>query len=180
MNRKGEPLFFKDPATAPSFPGEFGTLYLLRRDIKSCMDHKILWPGTMCIMAGIDLLGKFLDGKDSNSVSGKRFLDFAKAYLHLSSKDAEPLYQLRNSLLHSFGLFSAKTGHYRFQLRANGNRAPIICRSGGKIIHVDVLSLNDGFEAAVNEYQKALHTSDSLRKNFNRMFRRYGKVPISQ
>lgn len=180
MNRKGESLFFKDPSITPSFPGEFGTLYLLRRDIKSCMDHKILWPSTMCIMAGIDLLGKFLDGEDSIRASGNRFLNFAKAYLHLSSKDSRTLYQLRNSLLHSFGLFSAKTGHFRFQLCANGNPAPIICRSGGKIIHVDLLSLNDGFEAAVNQYQKALDASSSLRKNFNRMLRRYGKVPISQ
>ncbi|MBU2858045.1 hypothetical protein HF289_14660 [Acidithiobacillus ferrooxidans] len=67
-------LFFEDPKTNKQIPNEFSVLYLLRRDVYQCMGIdsttrnktgiKIIWPGVMAILAGIDLLGKFYSGND--------------------------------------------------------------------------------------------------------------------
>jgi hypothetical protein len=179
MNPRDESLFFTDPQVEPSIPGDFSTLYLLRRDAKSCLEHGIQWPGAMCVMAGIDLLGKFLDGSDSVARSGERFRTFAGKYLHLSASDPEALYQLRNALLHSFGLFSAtKTRNYQFQLRAEGNRVPIVEHLAKGIVKIDLLSLHHVFEAAVSEYQNDLRGQTKLQKSFDGMFPRFGKIPI--
>lgn len=179
MTPQDESLFFTDPQVEPSIPGEFSTLYLLRRDAKSCLEHGIQWPGAICVMAGIDLLGKFFDGSDSVAGSGERFRTFAGKYLHLSASDPEALYQLRNALLHSFGLFSAtKTTNYQFQLRAEGNLAPLVEHLPRSVVKIDLLSLRQGFEAAVNEYRNDLQTDRKLQKNFHVMFQRYGRIPI--
>ena len=73
----------------------------------------------MAVMAGVDLVAKFLEGKDNTSVGG-RFRKFLEQCFKLASQsDREIIYQLRNSLLHSFGLYSEdSTGRiYRFSLR---------------------------------------------------------------
>ena len=112
-------LFFQDPTTEPGTPGKLGVLYLLRRDIRECVtiEKKILWPATMAILAGIDLLGKFYAGEDGGGV-GLRFRSFVDKYFQpISDDDAETIYQLRNALLHSFGLYSKSTTNtYYFSL----------------------------------------------------------------
>ncbi len=179
MTPQDESLFFTDPQVEPSIPGDFSTLYLLRRDAKSCLEHGIQWPGAMCVMAGIDLLGKFFDGSDSVAGSSKRFRTFAGKYLHLSASAPEALYQLRNALLHSFGLFSAaKTRNYQFQLRAEGGLAPIVEHLAKGIVKIDLLCLYHGFDAAVSEYRNDLRTTTNLQNSFDGMFPRYGKIPI--
>ncbi len=178
MNPKDVGLFFKDPRIGPTLPDEFGTLYLLRRDIQSCMDAKILWPGAMCIMAGIDLLGKCLDGNDSNGKISDRFCNFAGKYIHLSSSESEILYQLRNSLLHSFGLYSnSKQGKILFRLEANGNKV-LIDQIAANHFRIDIICLHEHFEKAVAEYHRDMLLSRDLQDKFARMFVPYGKIPI--
>jgi hypothetical protein len=125
--------FFANPRNKPSIPGDNGVLYLLRRDILLCLGqdpcsggttcHKAVWPGAMAILAGIDLVAKFYKGDDGPQ-SGPRFKDFVgKYFLPISPAEAETIYQLRNALLHSFGLYSKKdTQEYRFLLTAGGWR----------------------------------------------------------
>jgi hypothetical protein len=67
---ENEKLFFEDP-TYRKPPGEYGILYLLRRDINLCLENEkdpdlgiAQFPGAMAIMAGIDLLAKFYKGDD--------------------------------------------------------------------------------------------------------------------
>jgi hypothetical protein len=58
-------IFFRDPHIEPVIPGKMSVLYLLRRDVMHCFDHNIvLFPATMTILAGIDLLAKFYAGND--------------------------------------------------------------------------------------------------------------------
>ncbi len=144
--------------------------YICSDDIKSCMDAKILWPGAMCIMAGIDLLGKCLDGNDSFGGTGKRFCNFAVKYFHLSSSQAEPLYQLRNALLHSFGLISnVKSEHCSFQLQAAGSSI-LISLLAPNCFKVDLICLHDQFETAVSEYHRDLLATPSCRKTSHLCF----------
>jgi len=45
MNPADEALFFENPAVYRPLPGDFGILYLLRRDINQCLEHKSFGPG---------------------------------------------------------------------------------------------------------------------------------------
>ena len=103
-------LFFLNPQTPIEPPANYGVLYLLRRDIYKCLGYEmqtwktkneaILWPATMTTLAGIDLLAKFYTGDDSLGNVGSRFKTFYAIYIDRSS--SEVIYQLRNSMLHSF------------------------------------------------------------------------------
>jgi len=183
-----EALFFEDPWVYRAPPGQYGILFLLRRDINSCLGaeaglhnrapRQIQWPGAMGIFAGIDLLAKFLAGEDGSGV-GNRFRVFVERFFHLPASEAETLYQLRNSMLHSFGLYSRAQGGviYRFTLVACGAR-PLIRHTPPEQYLVDVISLHEDFEKAVEEYHQALQGDSTLQQNFMAMFPNYGAIHI--
>lgn len=177
-------VFFKDPAIPPTPRGKFSVLYLLRRDISQCITTKqILWPATMAILAGIDLLGKFYAGEDGQVV-GQRFKNFVNRYFQpISPDDASTIYQLRNALLHSFGLYS-KSGRktsreYYFSL---------ILPEAGRLVQQDpenpdmylisIAALYDKFETAIRDYKKDVENDPVLRNNFSLMYPYYGAVGI--
>src|SRR5215470_14384010 len=83
-------LFFQDPRIEPVIPGKLSVLYLLRRDVMHCFDHNIiLFPATMTILAGIDLLAKFYAGNDKTGQVGARFKNLIKRYFsNISNDDA--------------------------------------------------------------------------------------------
>ena len=83
------------------------------------------WPAIMTIFSGIDLLGKFLAGDDSNGNVGNRFKEFIIEYFDECNNrtDSEIIYELRNSLAHSFNLYSR---HYNFSLVNNENEPLIL------------------------------------------------------
>jgi hypothetical protein len=182
-------LFFEDPKRFRPSPGVYGILFLLRRDINSCLgaeegmskrsERRIEWPGVMAILAGVDLLAKFLAGNDVHGQVGPRFLEFVRRYFHLPASEQQIIYQLRNSLLHSFGLYSpGKKGvSYRFRLTACGG-PPLVRNLGSDIYQVDVFTLHECFERAVEEYHRDLLADAVLRANFSRMFPNYGSIPI--
>ena len=173
-------LFFKDPAIEPSRSGRFGVLYLLRRDIRECvLKGKILWPATMAILAGIDLLGKFYAGGHTIRKVRARFTSFVDKYFApISDDDAETIYQLRNALLHSFGLYSrSRTNHYFFSLTLP-RVDPWIQRdppNSDKYL-ISIAALYDKFETAVERYRTELETNSELQNNFHNMFQNYGAV----
>ncbi|MBM4467238.1 MAG: hypothetical protein FJ014_17070 [Chloroflexi bacterium] len=182
-------LFFEDPAIYHAPPRSYSVLYLLRRDISVCLgidpnsgnpiNFQALLPGAMAILAGIDLLGKFLAGNDNIGEVGKRFKDFVSKYLQaVSPTDATILYQLRNSLLHSFGLYSEdrKGNVYKFTLSAT--QRPLVQPLGSDNYLVDVRTLRSQFETGIANYQADLKSDLSLQTCFNAMFSKYGAVCI--
>lgn len=202
--------FFRSPRSVPG-PGEtFSQLYLLRRDIDTCfgtdpntgaisqpldkgsgapMNCQAIWPGTMAILAGIDLLGKFLVGTDKtrgpgNVTVGERFRKFTQRYLSLSKSDTDLVYQLRNSLLHSFGLYSEETDN-KGNVRATYNF--ILSRGSGTVVQhvkddyyqVDVQHLRELFEQAVAKYEADLREDhQELSEKFYAMLPKHAK-PMS-
>lgn len=116
-------MFFRDPALEPpTRPCQVGTLYLLRRDIRDlerALPGAGIWPRTMLVLAGIDLVAKFYCDNDDRRGVGERFTKFVRERITQAdpnpADDAGALYQFRNSLLHSFGLYS-ESGRktYRF------------------------------------------------------------------
>ena len=205
--------FFRSPRSAPKLAEEFSQLYLLRRDIDACfgidpntgipwqpIDKRTgvdiycqaIWPGTMAILAGIDMLGKFLAGTDktwgSDSVTVEdRFKAFATHYLGLNGSDASLVYQLRNSLLHTFGLYSEKRDKngnvktYNFILTQGESR--LIKHLKDDYYQVDVQRLREFFEQGVNKYHEELRDvacqdNQELNDKFNSMFSKHAK-PMS-
>lgn len=184
-------FFFEHPGHYRE-TGRFSYLYLLRREISMCfgedpndgkkINYSAIWPGTMAILAGIDLLGKFYAGDDSGRGNpqkgvGARFKSFTEKYLIQSKTDAETLYQLRNSLLHSFGLYSKTSkGEYRFIL-TRGSRQFITNTNEGQYV-IDVSILWNKFEEEIKSYFQELYQVHELQKKFEMMFCNYGVARI--
>jgi hypothetical protein len=185
-------FFFRSPRSKPSSPEVVSQLYLLRRDIDACfgidpdtgnrINCRTLWPGVMAILAGVDLLGKFLAGDDTQGQVRVRFRAFLEKYFGLSSADAEIIYQLRNSLLHSFGLYSEARGRiYRFTLL--GGLSGLISNPATDEYHIDVVRLYKLFVAAVDKFHADLkdttHADYTQRDaNFMKMLQKHGAVSI--
>jgi len=182
-------LFFEKPGSCHPPPSEFGVLYLLRRDIYRCLgvdpvtntptSHPTLWPGAMAILAGIDLLAKFYEGSDAFRGAGDRFEGFIEKYFQLDNvgTDKTTIYQLRNSLMHSFGLYSsAKNQDYHFILTANG--ASLIKMTPPDKYQVDLVTLHNKFEDSVLHYAIELNYNPGLQCKFQRMFPYYGSIRI--
>lgn len=192
-------LFFADPCKALQPPGEFGTLYLLRRDalrcfgckleaIKGPLEHAIeecgglkegvLFPGAMVVLAGIDLLGKFLAGSEKIGGVRQRFEGFIEDYFASGTKaESHVLWIFRNTLMHSFGLWGNDGGKpVLFDLRFTGGSIVEELGTGGSAYAIDALSLHREFELSVAKYRHAVDTSKLVRANFATMFDHYGKV----
>ena len=125
--------FFQDPSIDPQtllHPGQnlFGNLYLLRRDIERAFSKEAKWLGVMGIMAGFDLLAKLYAGTDENSVT-ERFENFVSKYVtNNNATETDVIYQLRNSLLHSFGLYSKRYVRKRDRATAGYDRQDYLFR----------------------------------------------------
>ncbi len=193
-------MFFRDPQDKPTFPGEFSTLYLLRRDIETCLgrdpttrqqiNFQALWPAAISIFAGIDLLAKFCSG-DKGGV-GERFKEFINKYSGLDKDKADVLYILRNSLVHSFGLYSeheSKNKKIIHTFTLNNNTGELSIKTNetkytedvnGVSINVEanhfivsIKELNYLFNKLVNSYHEDLKKRSDL-PLFNAMFKKYG------
>jgi len=206
--------FFRSPRAAPRENETFSQLYLLRRDIDTCFGidpntglamkpvdettHqplycKAIWPATMAVLGGIDLLAKFLAGSDKSRGRGKdsvggRFETFAHRYFGLAEGDAHAVYQLRNSLLHSFGLYSEEIDH-KGNIKASYNF--LLTQCAGVLVKrldrdkfvIDVQLLRSLFDQAIARYEADLRDNSrkdhkELSENFAAMFPKHAK-PMS-
>ena len=173
-------FFFKDPAMAPVRPGDNSTLYLLRRDVNDCIpQNRCLFLGVMGILAGVDLIAKFLAGQDGGGL-GSRFKRFLRDYFPpLNPGEDETLYQLRNSLLHSFGLYSRSRSGRDFHFLVTPRGANLLEDAGQDTFLVGVNPLHERFETAVNKFAGDVRTRDDLKNNFGLMFSKYGSIHVS-
>lgn len=170
-------LFFEDPAKEPRpRPTRYGILYLLRRDIEACFGVAE-FPATMAILAGIDLLGKFYAGDDDTGPGkvGHRFTGFLKYFDDVADEEKKVLYQFRNSLLHSFGLYSKdRQGNvYIFTL---SKEYPLLVRQNGEKCYINPSDLKKEFELSIKAYYEELYADPKLQQNFNKMFPKYGII----
>jgi hypothetical protein len=177
-------LFFEPPTTHRPPPDRYGLLHLLRRDVIQCLgrdptsnaklEHRALWPAAMGILAGIDLLAKYFAGTDQGGV-GSRYCEYLKRYCQpLGPDDAETLYQFRNALMHSFGLYSkSRTGRvYRFGMSLCGST---LIKQGQKNDYViNLFVLHERFEQSVSRFQSDLDANTNLQTKFKAMFPNYG------
>ena len=186
-------FLFRSPSDAPqSGEGHFSNLYLLRRDICSCLGQnpnefgthaargyltesfQAIWPGVMSILAGIDLLAKFAYG-DADGQVGRRFKRFVLEFI---SPNDEVLYQLRNSLLHSFGLYAIKgNNEYRFLLSTSQND-DVLFHMQGSFHYVNVLHLHHLFEVSIPKFRESLENHTEWHAEFEALMVKYGGTRI--
>jgi len=194
-NTDGENIdaFFVKPSLPVKLFGEFhSSLYLLRREISSCLcidPHtgeefrtacsRELFAATMLILTGVDLLGKFVHGTDKKRVKD-RFKDFIPKYFdYASEEDASAIFQLRNALFHGFGLFSKDRGTgkiYNFVLQRKGSE--LLHQINDNTYKIDILTLSHQFENAIKKYYSDLKKNTNLRILFNRVFDEYGGINV--
>lgn len=184
-------FFFESPNKWVDGRTKYSNLYLLRRDIYTCfgvdpssqvkINYCAIWPATMSILAGIDLLSKYYYGQDDGKV-GERFIGYFKKYIN--DQDFEIIYQLRNSLLHSFGLYSFKIDkktnirkEYYFALTSNENR--LVSKIKDNSYLIDVYTLWREFEKSITLYYKELREDNDLKIKFDKMFPYYSITDIS-
>jgi hypothetical protein len=177
-------LFFEPPTTHHPPPNRYGLLHLLRRDVIQCLgrdptsnaklEYKALWPAAMGILAGIDLLAKYLAGEDSPRGVTKRYRAYLNGYCQpLGPDDAETLYQFRNALIHSFGLYSkSKKQVYHFGMSLRGST--LITQGASDRYTIDLPALHKRFEQSISLFQSDLDAKTNLQTNFKAMFPKYG------
>jgi len=133
----------------------------------------------MAILAGIDLLAKFYAGSDKINEVGPRFRKFIGKYFSpLSPNDQETVYQLRNSLLHSFGLYSETAKGRKYQFALGQDLGNFISSPGTDVYVIDIRELHRRFESAVIQYQSELENDPTLEKYFSTLFAKYGAIRI--
>ncbi|MGE7776580.1 hypothetical protein ACQKLP_17770 [Chitinophaga sp. NPDC101104] len=185
-------FFFRHPTISPKggLDNNFSTLYLLRRDVAMCFGfnpnngtklepgYQALWPGVMGIFAGIDLLSKFAEG-DSKGKVGERFQNYISRYI--SRSNAFEIYGLRNSMLHSFGLYNeSKNGVQRFVLAGGNFGDQLVTQLSETTIGVDILKLYGLFENSIPAFQAALESGHFSIVLFEEMFEKYGGIQIKR
>jgi hypothetical protein len=208
--------YFRNPRLAPRPAEGLSQLYFLRRDIDTCFGTdpntgvlwqtidkrtgtdiycKAIWPGTMAILAGIDMLGKFLVGTDKTRGPGKitvgdRFKAFTTRYFGLNDTDAGLLYQLRNSMLHSFGLYSEEQDSqgkikstYNFILTLGTDK--LVKHIKDDYYQIDAQCLREYFEISITKYEAELRDvsqqgNKELNDKFNAMFPKHAKPMLFQ
>jgi hypothetical protein len=205
--------FFTPPEDVDAKEGRHSVLCQLRREIQECLvdadpqpeaallralsdptrtpEVRRLFASTMLTLGGIDLLAKFLDGRDTHRPGevGCRFERFVRRYMGRAGPEApSALYAVRNTLMHSFGLYDTRTRRW-IQLTAGAPLAPTTPAVSGAVgaWQVDVLALYRDFVDAIGDYRAALRgdtgsmpigTSPSLQDRFAGMYPRYGTLVV--
>jgi hypothetical protein len=178
-------LFFEPPTTHRPPPDRYGLLHLLRRDVIQCLgrdptsnaelEHRALWPAAIGILAGIDLLAKYFAGTDRGGVRS-RYRDYLNKYCQPLGLDAaETLYQFRNALIHSFGLYSeSRNKVYHFGMSFRGRT--LITQGAKDCYSINLFVLHERFEQSISLFQSGLDGDTNLQTNFKAMFPKYGAI----
>lgn len=181
-------LFFKDEKEIVTKPGLNSIFYLLKREIKHCFGINpetglsngvyAKWPGTMAIMAGIDLLAKYYSGSLDLDNSKEKFKTFLKLFWNLNDIEQEIIYQLRNSLLHSFALYSIdkKGKEYKFTLIESTDKMIVNSNENNYVIDIDKLC--EAFFTGANNYKDRVIEEDILKTNLIFVFCKIGAIKI--
>ncbi|MFV9646246.1 MAG: hypothetical protein ACNYWU_10520 [Desulfobacterales bacterium] len=161
--------FFKDPLLEPSLDGD-GILYHLRRDLiqiygaesaSNVFANTIL--ASIGILAGLDYLSQAYSKYQKPKESRKRFVESVQALCNnVSNDDAESLYQLRCSLVHSIALSTVSTSYrkgHRFTFDITDVDSALLIQKisdSGTEVHytVSFTQLKKAFLVAINRLKR--------------------------
>lgn len=186
-------FFFSEPTMPPEQHrrpnGQMSILYLLRREAQDtligrvCPENRVtrnnvrhrLFATALVLMSGVDLLGKFAAGSDKEGEVRQRFTTFAQTYMSMSPEEAAALYKVRNSLMHSFGLYDPKEKERvaiaLLRRRAHIGEAPVI--HDGQYWILKIEAFYERFIDGVVRFNADVVNGTKLQE-FQAMFPRYG------
>jgi hypothetical protein len=133
--------FFRDPEEDPR-EAYNSPIYLLRRDINICLNSSkpAIWPATLLLFVGFDILASCYSEKSKN---GEQFEDFCKEILNIDNTKSTGLYSFRNALTHDYGLTDVTP--------RSGRKSKIMVTY--KEIDTELIELNkDGVEYRISAY----------------------------
>ncbi|MBX9877426.1 MAG: hypothetical protein K2Y22_03125 [Candidatus Obscuribacterales bacterium] len=157
----------------------------------------------MAVLAGVDLLAKLYAGNDATSggAIGQRFRTFADQ--RMSGGDGASLWQLRNAVLHSYGVYFEEPApappggrggssllpsvpkKFRLSATVNSLITPIagslFANLPNDIIEIDVNELKASFDAAIANYETYIRGNATEQiSHFEPMFKKYGWLYICE
>jgi hypothetical protein len=198
-------FLFRPPTVEPIVPGRQSTVHLVRREIQQTLadiqhtedentflegrEPVRLFASTIVICTAFDLLAKLRFGdEDEGSVTFQRLLvEFGK----LRKSEAERVWEIRNALVHSFGVVIVRRPSKKRARRLSSTRVLLtndrafsdlwpVQRSGLRRWHISVpglyVLLTDILVSLERDLRQPMTTEPRLR--FRRMFQRYGRISI--
>jgi hypothetical protein len=165
-------FFFRDPDLDED-PNNNSQLYLLRRDINRCLcqnrvcknTEKILWPATLSIFSGIDLLATYYNNLQYkiDSHNEKKFKRFILDYFYLEDELINALYRFRCAIIHNYGLVATNKGEvYRFDFNYLETDKELIKKLGTRYYYVSLYILDIKFRKAVDSLKQHLLDEKNL------------------
>jgi hypothetical protein len=133
--------FFRDPEEDPQETYN-SPIYLLRRDINICLNSSkpAIWPATLLLFTGFDILASCYSDKGGN---GAQFKDFCKNLLNIDDRKNDGLYEFRNALTHDYCLTDVTSG--------SGRKSKIMVTY--KEIDTELIEFNkDGVDYRISAY----------------------------
>jgi hypothetical protein len=165
-------FIFKDPDIEAD-PNNNSQLYLLRRDINKCLcqnkdcknTEKILWPATLSILAGIDLLATYYNNLQYkiDSHHEDKFKRFILDYFDVEGELKNALYRFRCAIIHNYGLVATSEGKvYRFDFNYLDTDKELIKKINTRHYYVSLYILDIKFREAVDSLKKDLLKEHNL------------------
>lgn len=165
-------FIFRDP-DLDADPNNNSQLYLLRRDIDRCLcqnkgcknTEKILWPATLSIFAGIDLLATYYNNLKFNIESHhkKRFECFLSNFFDLEDDLINALYRFRCAIVHNYGLIATNKGvDYRFDFNYLETDKELIKKLDTRYFYVSLYILDINFRKAIDSLKQYLLDDKNL------------------
>lgn len=184
-----EPFDRLDDPDDGSMDANVGTLYLLRRELietgfnvteivpedsfRGSDIQRRAFATAILVFTGIDLLGKFLAGNDQNGKVGERFTAYCTSFMELDPEQAGIVWDLRNALMHSFGIGSVKGTPFIVQTQAADD---VVTRTAGGMLALSITSLYWRFIDSVPQYERQVRKDSALQAKFKQMFDTYGML----
>lgn len=194
--------YFREPyPPLPKGSSLLSTLMLNRQEVLDCWigrlqeeripipqeDMHRLFATATVMFAGIDLLSKLRFGDEDLFSVRTRFIEFLREYAKvngrpLTAKKAAALWRFRNALVHNFALrFKPRGKNFvvRLRLHCDPNGRWVTRESKGTW-ETNLPGVYEAYLNAIENYRLALLApgAKSIRSQFTRMFRRYGRVRL--
>jgi hypothetical protein len=120
--------------------------------------------------------GKYDAGTLDAQGVGVRFKSFLGKYWGLDSTNQEIIWQLRNSLCHSFALFSTDWNGKEYKFELSESAPNLIVHSGNNNYQIGLDKLLEHFFTGISNYEKIVNTDDQHKDNLISVFSKIGLI----
>ena len=188
-------VFFRDPQVDP-VDGWVSTLFLCRRELQDCLigtvieerlilthdHHQRFFATAMVAFAGMELLAGF--ARPGKSGRGRMFVEFATTYsrgtpAEVTNNQAEVLWNFRNALSHTFGLFHfGPNGETVPMYLYDQDRSAPVVRERGRGWEICIDAFVELFLMTISRYREHLESDARMHAPFLEAFAKCGRLYV--